>query len=131
LFYIWEPRWTFESAPISALSWEISPSSFGSGGFKSIGLCKITHVSTADLTLQFTVDGVVQTGIVIPNSGGIYKENIFRVPVMKAKLFKIDIASSVEWRLDPRSTFVEIKGWGSEGAYRKMRVFGDFSFIDG
>src|SRR5439155_6319680 len=51
LFYLWEPRWTFESAPISALSWEISPTTFGIENYKHGGLMRITHVSSADLTL--------------------------------------------------------------------------------
>src|SRR5439155_13347674 len=54
LFYIVEPRWTFESAPISALAWEISPTTFGLENWKHVGLVRATHVSSADLTLSFT-----------------------------------------------------------------------------
>lgn len=129
--YIWEPRWTFESAPISAFSWEISPTSFGMENFKSIGICKITHVSSANLELKFTIDGVAQTPIIIGSSGNIYTQTIFRVPVMKAKLYKLRIDSETEFRLDTRDTFIEVKDWASDGAYQKLRVFGDFSLVEG
>lgn len=130
-FYIWEPRWTFESAPISALAWEISPSSFGMDNFKSIGLCKITHVSTVDLSLIFTIDSVAQSSITIPNSSGIYTQTIFRVPVYKGKLVKVRLASTTEFRLDPRDSFVQVKDWGSDGPYQELRIFGDYSLVEG
>lgn len=131
LFYIWEPRWTFEAAPLSALSWDISPSSFGMDNFKSIGLCKITHVSNTDLSLLFTVDGVEQPFITIPNSSGVYTQTIFRVPVFKGKLYRLRIASSSEFRLDGRDSFIAVKNWGSDGAYQELRVFGDYSLVEG
>lgn len=129
-FYIWEPRWTFESAPILAFSWEISPSSLGMDGFKSIGLVKVTHVSTSDLSLTFTVDGV-PTVIIIPHSSGVYAQTILRVPVMKGKIFKARIDSAAEWRLDGRDSFFEVKEWGSDAAYSKMRIYSDFSVVEG
>jgi hypothetical protein len=130
-FYIWEPRWTFESAPIYSLSWEISPSTFGMEGFKHFGLCKVAHVSTANLHLIFTVDGVVQPTIIIPHSNGIYKETIFRVPVMKGKIYKLRLDSAAEWRLDGRDSFFEVKDWGTDLAYTPMRIFGDYAEIQG
>lgn len=131
LLYIWEPRWTFESAPISAFSWSISPTTFGMENFKSIGLCKITHVSASDITLVFTVDGVAQPPITIPNSSSTYAQSIFRTPVYKGKLYQLYISSTSEWRLDGRDSFIEVKDWASDGAYQKLRVFGDFSLVEG
>ena len=134
LFYIYEPRWTFESAPLSALSWEISPTTFGMENFKHFGICKITHVSSVDIILIFTVDGAVQPQITIANSAGLYTQTIFRVPVMKGKLFKLRIASSdavTNVRIDPRDTFFEVKDWASDGPYNELRVFGDYSLVEG
>lgn len=132
LFYVWGPRWTFEAAPISSLSWEISPTTFGLENYKHMGLVRITHVSTADLKLTLTIDGVIQAPpITILNSGGVYKESVFRVPAYKAKLWKIRLSSTAEFRLDGRDTFFEIKEWGSEGPYQQMRVFSDYSLIEG
>lgn len=132
LFYIWEPRWTFESAPISAFTWEISPTTFGMENMKHIGICKITHVSPAALSLTFTVDGTAQTPITIPASGaGIYEQTIFRVPVYKGKLYKLRIASESEFRLDPRDSFIDVKPWDYDGEYQRLRVFGDYSMVEG
>lgn len=130
LFYIWEPRWTFESAPISALSWEISPTSFGVDNFKSVGICKVTHVSTSDIQLVFTVDRIVQTAIVIPNSSGLYEQKIFRVPVYKGKIYSISMSSGKEWRLDTRDSFFDIKEWANDGPFRRVKVFSDYSMIE-
>jgi hypothetical protein len=133
-YYIWEPRWTFESAQLSALSWSISPTTFGMENFKHFGLGKITHVSTVDFLVTFTADGVVQPPITIANSGGAYTQTIFRIPVMKAKIYQVEILTSdglTTLRLDPRDTFFEVKDWASDGAYDKLRIFGDFSMVEG
>lgn len=132
LFYIWEPRWTFESAPLSAFSWEISPTTFGMENFKHAGMVKITHVSSSDIQLVFTIDNVVQPTITIPNSGGSnYVQNIFRVPVMKGKIWKVRLASASEFRLDTRDSFFEIKDWGKDMEYQKLRILSDFSLVEG
>lgn len=133
-FYIWEPRWTFEAAPLASVSWEISPTTFGMENFKHVGICKVTHVSTVDLLLTFTIDGVAQPGIAIANSAGQYMQTIFRVPVTKAKLYKLRIASSdgaTTFRLDTRDSFFEVKDWAEDGEYQKLRIFGDFSVVEG
>lgn len=133
-FYIWEPRWTFEFAPIAAISWEISPTTFGTSNFKHMGLVRIGHVSTVNLSLTVTIDGTAQTAVTITHSSGAYKETIFRVPVYKGKLFKIRLASSdgsTNFRLDPRATSFDIKNWGSDDPYHKVRCFGDYSFVEG
>src|SRR5262249_54108442 len=117
---------------IAAYSWNISPTSFGMENFKYFGICKISHVSTADFTLTFTIDGVVQPAIPIANSGGSYQQTIFRVPVMKGKLCQLFINSSTETlRLDPRDSFIEVKDWGQDSEYQKLRVFGDYSLVEG
>jgi hypothetical protein len=132
--YIWEPRWTFEAAPIAALSWEISPSTFGLENYKSFGLCMITHVTTVNMELNFTIDNIPQAPITILSSGGVYRQDIFRVPVYKGKLVKMRLDSvdgTTNMRLDPRDSFFEVKQWGSDGPYNKFRIFGDFSSVEG
>ena len=134
LFYIWEPRWTFESAPIQAIAWEISPSTFGMENFKHFGIAHITRVSSVATPITVTVDGTAQTAVNIPSSGGVYATYVFRFPVYKGKLYQLRIApadNATEWRLDTRDSYIEVKEWASNGAYRKMRMFGDFSFIEG
>jgi len=134
LLYIWEPRWTFESAPIKAIAWEISPSTLGMENFKHFGMVRITRISSVATPLVVTVDGVVQAAVNIPSSGGIYATYVFRLPVYKGKLFQLRIAPTdnlTEWRLDGRDSYLEVKQWGSDGPYHKMRMFSDFSMIEG
>lgn len=131
LLYIWESRSVFESAPISALSWEISPTTFGMENFKSLGFGRISLVSSTDVTLIVTIDGVAQSPLVIPSSVGVYAENVFRFPVYKAKEYKFRLSSTSEFRLAGRDSFIEVKEWGSNDAYRQLRVFGDYAFIEG
>lgn len=134
LLYIWEPRWTFESAPIKAIAWEISPSTLGMENFKHFGMVRITRISSVATPLIVTVDGIAQTAVNVPSSAGIYATYVFRLPVYKGKLFQLRIAPTdnlTEWRLDGRDSYMEVKEWGSDGPYHKMRVFSDFSMIEG
>ena len=129
-FYAWAPRFTFDSAPIAAFSWETAPSSFGAADYKHIGMVHLTYLSSASATLTFTVDGVAQSGLTIASSSGVQYQLIFRAPVMKGKLFKMAFSSAGEFRLDTRDSFLEVKDWGSAAAYSRIRVFGDGSLVE-
>lgn len=131
LLYIIEPRWTFEPAPISAFSWEFNSTSFGKRNFKYFGLYRLTHVSSADLTMVVTVDNVAQTAITIAHGSGLYVTTVGRFPVYKGKLYKIRISSTTEFRLDPRDSYIEIKEWAAPGSFEEVRAFGDFAMIEG
>lgn len=129
-FYAWSPRFTFDSAPVSAFSWETAPSSFGAADYKHIGMLHLTYLSSASATLTFTVDGVAQSGITIASSSGVQYQSIFRVPVMKGKIWKLAISSTSEFRLDGRDSFLEIGTWGRDSAYARIRVFSDNSLVE-
>lgn len=124
--YIWEPRWTFESAPIDALSWEIAPTTFGMPNFKQGGIFRVFHVSTVDISMVVTIDGTAQSAITIPNSGGAYTHYDFRVPAWKGKVWKIRLVSSdgsTTFRLGRIDTAIEIRQWGDPGPYNQIRPF--------
>lgn len=132
--YIWAPRWTFESAPISAIAWEISPSTLGMQGFKHLGRYRITYVSSSALELIVTVDGTAQTAISLASSSGVYTTVIGIFPVYKATLYKFrigDVSQNAEWRLDTRDSYLEVKEWGSEAPYQQMRIFGNYAMVEG
>lgn len=132
VLYIWEPRWTLEPAAVSAFAWETSTATtFGMPNFKHFGLYRITHVSTVDLTLTVTVDGVAQTGITIANGSGAYTTTVGRFPVYKGKLFHVRLSSTTEFRLDGRDTYIQVKEWGSPNAYQPLKVFSDYSLVEG
>ena len=132
--YIWAPRWTFESAPISALAWETSPTTLGMKGFKHLGRYRLTYVSSSALELIITVDGAAQTAISLASSGGVYSTVIGIFPVYKGTLYKFrigDVSQNAEWRLDSRDSYIEVKEWGSESPYRQMKVFSDYALVEG
>jgi hypothetical protein len=131
LLYVWEPRFTFASAPILAQSWEISPSTFGLRNYKSLGWYRITHVSTVDLTMVAVVDGVAQPAITIPNSGGVQLMTVGRFPVYKGKVYVVRIFCANSFQLDTRDSFIQVKEWASPSAYQEMRVFADFANVQG
>lgn len=134
LLYTWEPRWTFESAPISALAWEIAPSTFGMENYKHLGFYRITHISTANIQIVVTVDGVAQTPITIAHSSGIQATTVGRFPVYKGKLLKVRIAEptqTTEFKLDTRDSYIECKPWGSDGPYQQLRIMSDFAMVEG
>jgi hypothetical protein len=86
------------------------------------------------MELNFTIDNIPQAPITILSSGGVYRQDIFRVPVYKGKLVKMRLDSvdgATNMRLDPRDSFFEVKQWGSDGPYNKFRIFGDFSSVEG
>lgn len=126
--YIWEPRWTFVSAPISALSWEIDATTFGIENWKHAGLFRITHVSTVDISMVVTLDGVAQAAITIPNGSGALTHTDFRVPPWKAKLWKIRLVSSdgsTAFRLGKNDSAIEIRQWGESGPFRQIHPFAE------
>jgi hypothetical protein len=121
--FIWESRWILDSAPISAFAWETNSLLFGMANFKHTGLLRITHTSSADLTLIATLDGTAQSAITITNSGSVPKTDVFRVPVWKAKLWKFRLSSTSEFRLDTTDTIFQIKEWGDPGPYQFNQPF--------
>lgn len=133
LLYIWEPRFTFSSAPIRAASWSMSPSSLGLENWKHIGMVRIAHVSHHPIVLEILWDDVEMRPITIPASGGIYRQDIFRIPAQKFKLIQATLEGKdgTEFNLDQRDTYFDLKEWGSDGEYRGFRLFGDFSMVEG
>lgn len=130
-FYIWEPRWTFSSAPVSAYSWEISPSTLGFYNFKSLGFGRFGYVSNDALSILVTLDGVAQTPITLSSSSGKYVEYVFRYPVYKAKQYGMRVSCITPFRLSTGNTYIEVKEWASNDAYRQLKVYSDFSYIQG
>ncbi len=125
LFYIWEPRFAPETALLAARRWTTAPSHFNLPNYKHLGTCKITHVSTVDLTLIVTLDGVPQSPITITNSSGAYVETYFRTPVYKGKLYAFDLRCSTDFRLGVNDTWFEIGEWDrGDSAYVKTTIFG-------
>ena len=121
--FIWGPRWISSMSSISAFAWESNDTIFTLPNYKYVGLIRITHTSTADLSLVTILDGNTQPTITITNSGGVQRTDVLRVPVWKAKLWKFRLSSTTEFRLDPTGTLFEMKQWGDTGPYQQLQPF--------
>lgn len=130
-FWAWAPRFTMDTAPLAAFSWEIAKTTFGIAGYKHVGIVRLTYISSADASLTFTVDGTAQSSITVASSSGVQAQAVFRVPVMKGRLFGIAITCASEFRLDTASSYIEIKNWGGDGPYNRMTTFGQFAMVEG
>ena len=123
--YTWEPRWHEENAPIKAFSWQISPTDFGLTGFVYTGYIYLPHVSTANLTLVFTLDGTAQSAITIAHGSGSLVKSFVRLPVMKAKMWSVKIYSTAQFRISGKEAELLVKQWGVPSAWRKIPMFAD------
>ena len=124
LLYIWAPRWTPETAPMSSRRWSVSPAHYGMPNYKHVGPSKITHVSSADLSFVITIDGVAQSAITIAHSSSLYSETYLRVPVMKGKLYAFDLTSTADFRLALNDTWIGLGEWDrADQQYVQVPVF--------
>jgi len=122
--YSWEPRWHEESSPISAYSWSTSEINFGLPGFVYSGYIYLPHISTANLTLTFTIDGT-DHAVTIAHGSGTITKTFQRLPVMKGKLWKLTITSSAEFRIAGQQAELLVKAWGTNMEWRRVPLFVD------
>jgi hypothetical protein len=126
-FFLWEPRWHEEGAPIIAYSWELPATNFGMNGYIYTGEMYLTHTSTANISLVFTVDNVAQPAITIAHGAGVELKSYIRLPVMKGKLIAIRISSATAFRVDGPTSELRVKQWGTEEAWRSVPMFADMA----
>jgi hypothetical protein len=126
-FFLWEPRWHEEGAPVSALSWEICESNFGLNGYLYTGDMYLAHISTVNLSLIFTVDEVAQTTITIAHSAGLLDKTYIRLPVMKGKMFRIRLSSTTAFRVHGKESELRVKQWGAGGPWQTIPMFADMA----
>ena len=121
----WQPRFTGEKAPIRAFSWETSETTFRLQGFVYTGWLMLPHISTADLSLVFTVDGAAQPAIAITHNSGSITKDFIRLPVMKGKVWKLSIYAAERFRVSGNEVELLVKPWGQGGPWRKAQLFAD------
>jgi hypothetical protein len=57
---------------------------------------------------------------------------VFRVPVMKFKLWRVRVSAATNLlRLSTRDSYIQIKEWGSNDAYRHFRVLDPYAMVEG
>jgi hypothetical protein len=91
----------------------------------------ISHVSTSDISLVVTVDGVDQSALTVSSSGGIYAKTYLSVPVYKGKSYQYKFTSTEAFRLYKQDCEVSVGEWGRDKSYNLIRPFGGLSIVDG
>lgn len=86
--------------------------------------CDIAHISTEDLTLTITVDGRTNSYPITNGNGTIQKSWIMLV-AEKGLLWDVTVSSAAEFQLITEQSFMYIKDWKNQGAFRPMPLFGD------
>lgn len=101
------------------------------GGYQHIRDGYIAHISTADIQLTFSWDGITQTSIVIPSSGGVFAKTYFVPPYNKWKIITYSLVSTQGFRLYKRACEVRVRSWGASGPYQTVMPFGEAHYTEG
>lgn len=123
---IFGARWIFESVPELVSRWEVQRTSHDSPGYKHVRDIFVSHISTSDITLTLTVDGVSKS-YVIPNSNGTHTKSLIAVEAVKGKMFSYLLTSAAGFRLFQRDSEVRLGDWLRGEGYRTVRPFGEVS----
>jgi hypothetical protein len=125
-----DARWVYNIEPELATIWWTQQTTHHLQGFQHLKDGYITHLSTSDITLTLFIDGIAQSPITIPNSGGLRLKSYFRFPAIKGKVFQYKLISSNSFRLYKDDCEIKCKAWGSNGEYLKVNPFGEIHFND-
>ncbi len=128
-------RWVFEPAPEFAKEWKTQGTDHDLPGYQFLKDGYIAHASTADITLNITVDDNVFSYI-IPNSGGDYIKSYILFAIassglsLKGKLFTYELTSSAPFQLFQKDCEVRVHAWAG-GDYMVKLPFGDIHRVAG
>lgn len=119
---IFNVDWKFDVWPSEGVNWTTEPSDWGIPGYKFARYLYFPNVSTADITLTVTVDGVAFT-YTIPNTAGLYEKRYVPLQAVKGKLWSFAAVSTAPFRV--MQSDLEIWYKGVNGAqYHPIRPFG-------
>ena len=128
-------RWVYEPAPEYAREWKTQGTDHDIPGFQFLKDGYIAHASTADITLNITVDDTIFT-YTIPHSSGEYVKTylIFGIHpsgrTTKGTLFTYELTSAEPFQLYQKDCEVRVHDW-SGGEYLVKQPFGDISRVYG
>ena len=118
----------FEPYPELQENWTTELTSLGGIGWQHQRYMNIAYLSTAAITLTFTVDtgngSIAPATITIPSSSGTQTKLFIQMSPNKWKLIGYTATSSAPFRLWLPDLEVICRSWGVDEAYRKLKPFG-------
>ena len=105
------------------MSYTFLLSSLGGVGWQHAREMNISHNSTADLNVEFSVGNgdISPAGFIIPNSGGTAVKQKFTLTPNKWKVIQCNVYSTAPFLLWVNDMEFKIKSWGSTGSYRVVK----------
>jgi len=128
LFY--GARFVWEPSPELVTRWITQPTTHDLSGYQHLKDGFIPYMSTADVTLTVTLDGVPYV-YTLPNSGGEYVKHYLLFQPKKFRWAEYSAISTAGFRVFERDMEIRVKAWGSTGPYNIVRPFGDVSRVAG
>jgi len=127
--------WVYEPQPELATTWTTQPTTHDINNWHHIRDGYLPVMSTTPVTLLITDDtgNPLGGGIVIPPSGGtLVILKAYWVPVAnKSRTYQYSATSASGFRVFQKDLVVNVKPWGTGGAYEAVRPFGDTSRVSG
>lgn len=128
---LFQYQFEFNIEPELVEEWEGQQTSHGLNGYQHAKGLQIAHLSTANLSLIRILDGVSQSAITIPHSGGLRKKTYVEIPAIKYKVCQYKITSSSGFRLYLGDSEIRVKQWNSDSDYQTIRALGDLHYDKG
>lgn len=127
--------WVWEPSPELTTTWKTQGTNHDIPGFQFLKDGYIAHISTANLSLVITVDGVPFT-YPIPHGSNVYTKSyiLFQIDgggrTLKGKIFDYSLTSPEGFRLFQKDCEVRVHPWAG-GGYQIKNPFGDAHRIVG
>jgi hypothetical protein len=120
---LWEP--SYDLQPPAAISWKSFGSALGSPGFKHMPWIAPAWVSTAPVTITFSVvDGTAPQPLVLPASGGVFTKQLFMLTANKGQMYQYQASSAAPFQLFMDQSDIAIGPWARTGPYDIRHDFG-------
>lgn len=122
-------EWISEPVPPLAKVWKTQNFTHDLGGWGHHRDCYVALISSADVTLTITSDGIPGSPwtYTFANTNGVFQKIYSVLQPMKALQWEYKLTSDCPFRLYVRDTEFRIKAWGSDGPYTIVRPVGDFA----
>lgn len=125
---VWRTQPVFVPFPEKASNWTTEITALGGIGWQHLRELNVEYISTATITLAFTVDtgngSIAPISITLPSSSGTQTKKKFEVTYNKWKLLGLAATSASPFNLFVEGFQGKLKAWGSTESYRIGQLIG-------